>query len=432
MGATDHGLGAAPAARRAHLTVLGRSFELRALRAVLVAYLSTRLLVLLVIFFSSITVPMRTGPFLYASPNNLVLDGLIRDDSWWYTNIAEHGYTIGDAQTGTQGNVAFFPLYPLLVKMTAALTGNVFVAGVLVSNVAFLIALAYLYRLTSYEFDEATAARAVFYLAAAPAAVFFSAMYSESVYIALVCATCYYVKRRAWDFAALTGALASATRNTGVLLVLVIALDGLYQQGVRLRPAQLWGTTRAATLQIWGDHLRAQIRPALASWRSLAAAACVPLGLIIYMAYLSNTFGDPLAFIHVQATWGRSTSAAGIVRLIGNVRTSLNIGSNIWAGQVNPKTLLELIFTLGFAPLVLAVVLKMRPAYAVFVGLTFLIPLSTGTIGSMTRYVLMLIPCFMLLAHWGRRSWVDRLVLASFLPLMGYLAVIFSHWYFAG
>ena len=27
----------------------------------------------------------------------------------------------------------------------------------------------------------------------------------------------------------------------------------------------------------------------------------------------------------------------------------------------------------------------------------------------------------MLLAHWGRREWVDRLVLGIFLPLLGYL-----------
>jgi hypothetical protein len=230
MGAAEHGLAGNDEPRIVQITVLGRAIELRALRAVLLAYLSTRALVLLVIFVSSVSIPMRPGAFLYASPNNLVLDGLIRDDSWWYANIAEHGYTVGDLKLGAQGNVVFFPLYPLLVKMIAALTGNVFLAGVLVSNVAFLIALAYLYGLARYEFGEETAARTVFYLAAAPTAVFFSAMYSESVYIALVCAAFYYAQRRVWDFAALTGALAAATRNTGVLLALVIALEGLHQQ----------------------------------------------------------------------------------------------------------------------------------------------------------------------------------------------------------
>jgi hypothetical protein len=432
MHATDQHISAINEPRIAHITVLGRAIELHALRAVLLAYVSTRLLVFLVIFCSSITLPMRPGPFLYASPNNLILDGLIRDDSWWYANIAEHGYSAGDIQTGAQGNVVFFPLYPLLVKMAAALTGNVFLAGVLVSNVAFLLALAYLYGLTRHEFDEETAGRAVFYLAAAPTAVFFSAMYSESVYIALVCATFYYAQRRTWDFAALTGALAAATRNTGVLLALVIVLEGLHQHGVRFRPARLWGDSRAATWRLWREHLIAQLRAALRGWRSLAVAACVPLGLLAYMAYLFNTFGDPLAFIHAQATWGRAAGGAGPTKLISRVIELLNIGPHVWAGQVNPKTLMELLFTIGVAPLVLTVVFKLRPAYAVYTALTFLVPLSTGTVGSMTRYILMLVPCFVLLAHWGRRSWVDRLVLGIFLPLMGYLTVVFSHWYFAG
>ena len=432
MAAIDQSVAGIDEPRAARLTVLGHAIEPRALRAVLVAYVSTRLLVLFVIFVSSISIPMRPGAFLYASPDNLVLDGLIRDDSWWYVNIAEHGYTIVDARSGTQGNVVFFPLYPLLVKMLAALLGNVFLSGVLVSNVAFLVALAYLYGITRHEFDEETAARAVFYLAAAPTAVFFSAMYSESVYIALVCATFYYAQRRVWDFAALTGALAAATRNTGVLLALVVALEGLHQQGVRFRPPRLWADSRSATLRIWRDHARAQIGLALASWRSLVVAACAPLGLLAYMAYLSNTFGDPLAFIHAQATWGRPTAGAGAARLISRVIELLNVGPHFWAGQVNPKTLLELICTLGFAPIVLVVAFKLRPAYAVYAALTFLVPLSTGTVGSMTRYVLMLVPCFMLLAHWGRRSWVDRVVLGVFLPLLGYMTVLFSHWYFAG
>ena len=432
MDVTEQHLIGADKPRSTRVMVFGRSIELRALAAILLAFLATRALVLLVIFFSSISLPMRPGPFLYANPNNLVLDGLIRDDSWWYANIAEHGYTLGDLKTGAQGNVVFFPLYPLLVKLVAGLTGSVFLAGVLVANLAFLIALAYLYGVVQHEFGEETAARAVFYLAAAPTAVFFSAMYSESVFIALVCATFYYAQRQVWDFAALMGALAAATRNTGVLLALVIVLEGLQQQGVRWRPATLWGGSPATTLRLWRDHLRAQIPAVLASWGVLAAAACVPLGLLAYMAYLSNTFADPLAFIHAQATWGRPAAGSGATKLVSHVIELLNIGPHIWAGQVNPKTLLELIFTLGFAPIVLAVALKLRPAYAVYTVLTFVAPLSTGTVGSMTRYVLMLVPCFILLAHWGRRGWVDRLVLAIFLPLLGYLTVLFSHWYFAG
>ncbi len=414
-----------PDVRPARVTLLGFSIEKKALRAVLTAFISTRLMVFLIIFISSATMPMLPGQYLYADPDNLVLDGLIRHDSWWYVNIATRGYNMGNLETGEQGNVAFFPLYPLLARMTAALTGNVYLAGVLVANIAFLVALSYLYALTRREFDDPTAARAVFYFAGAPTAVFFSAMYTESVFVLLVIMTFYYARERQWVGAALAGALCAATRNTGVLLAAVIALEGMHQHGVRFLPTS-WNAVHLR------DHVRTLFKGVLPSWRSLLAAAFVPMGLFAYMAYLAIKFGDPIAFITVQATWGRETNPAGITRVIGTTLEELNIGSRFLAGQVNMKTLLDVLFTLGFAPLILAVAFKMRPAHAVFVGLTFLVPLSTGSTGSMTRYILMLIPCFMLLAHWGWRSWVDRAILAIFLPLMAYFTVLFSHWYFAG
>lgn len=414
------------------IAVLGMTLDLRAFAVVLSIWLTTRLMLLLLVFLSSAALPMAPGQFGYASPDNLLLDGLVRHDSWWYVNIVDNGYTLGDAKTGVQGTVTFFPLYPLLVKLVAGLTGNIFVAGVLISNLAFLVALLYLYGLVRRDFDAAAATRAVLYLAAAPTTIFCLAMYTESLFLALVCATFYYARRQMWQFAALAGALAAATRNTGVLLAAVIALEGLHAQGFRFRPERLWAATLAGTGVLWRDHLRRQVGPALRSWRSILASGYVPVGLAVYMLFLLATFGDPLAFIHAQATWGRSTTPAGITRLWSNIVTNLQLGPHPWMGQLNTLTVLNVLSTIGFAPLVVMVIVKLRPSYAVYSGLTFLVPLSTGTVGSMTRYVLMLVPCFILLGAWGRRGWVDRLVLGIFLPLAAYCSVLFSHWYFIG
>ncbi len=407
------------------VTLLGFSFPVEALRAVLTAFIVTRVMIGFIIFVSAIIIPMESGTFSYADPNNLILDGLIRFDSWWYTNIIEHGYSVGNVETGQQGTVAFFPLYPLLVQMAAVLTGNIFVAGVLVSHVALLIALGYVYALTQLEFDSATAARAVFYVAGAPTAVFFSAMYTESLFVALVAATFFYARKAQWDRAAVAGAFAAATRNTGVLLAAVIALEGLHHYGFRFRPPS-WG--RAALV----PFIRRQANAVLSSWPSLIAAAIVPVGLIAYMAYLSNTFGDPLAFINAQATFGRDVSASGAANVVSRTIRRLNFGSQFFAGQTNARTIVDTLATLGFGAIILALPFKLRPAHAVFTGLTLLVPLASGTVSSMTRYVLMLVPCFMLLAHWGRREWVDRLIVGIFLPLFAYFTLLFSHWYFAG
>ena len=422
-----------PAEKRTHISILGISCELTTLRVVLGAWALSRLIVFFVIFISSSMLPMRPGAPLFSNPDNVILDGLVRDDSWWYTNIATRGYTMGSITTGEQGTVAFFPLYPLLIKSIAGLTGDVFLAGIIVANVAFIVALFYLYALARRECGDRAAGRAVFYFAVAPTAVFFSAMYTESLFLALVIATFYYARAGSWDRAALAGVLAAATRNTGVILAGVVALEALHVAGVRFWPTgRPEGWHRAALLRFGWQHLRDQLVLARHAWRGLLAAACVPLGLIAYMAYLSNTFGDPLAFIHVQATWGRDAGGTGILHVIGNTMKSLNTGPHPWAGQIGAKTLLDTVTTLIFLPLVLATLFKLRPAYALFALATFLVPLSTGSVGSMTRYILMLVPCFLLLARWGEREWVDRLVLGISLPMLAYFTVLFSHWYFAG
>jgi hypothetical protein len=210
-----------------------------------------------------------------------------------------------------------------------------------------------------------------------------------------------------------------------VLLAAVIAIEGIEQHGGRMWPVD-W---HRAGLTAWA---RQQLTSVRASWRSILAASFVPLGLVAYMAYLTNTFGDPLAFIHVQATFGRDVSGAGAAGLIGRTIERLNVGPHLLAGQLNARTLLDVIFTLVFAALVIAVAFRMRSSYAVFTVLTFVVPLLSGSVGSMTRYVLMLLPCFMMLAAWGHRNWVDRIVVGVSLPLLAYFTVLFSHWYFAG
>jgi hypothetical protein len=396
-----------------------------ALLTVASAFLLTRLIAFFVVFVSSVTIPMRPGTMLYASPDNLLFDGLIRDDAWWYATIALRGYSMSSPGVIGQDNVAFFPLYPLIVRFVTLLVGNVYMAGLLVSNVAFLIALGYIYRLAQREWDDATASRAVWYVAGAPTAIFFASMYTESLFVACVAATFFYAREGRWWRAAIAGALGAATRNTGVLLALVIALEGLQAAGFHWRP-------RGWSVGQLRQHVGEQMRALWSSRSRLVAAAFATLGLIGYMAYLANAFGDPLAFVHVQAAWGRDISGAGITRIVSDTPGQLALGSGFWAGQMNIYLVLDAIFAIGFGGLIIATAFRFRPAYAVFAALTFLAPLASGTIGSMTRYVLMLLPCYLLLACWGRRPWVDRLVTTICLPLFAYFTVVFSHWYFAG
>src|SRR5205823_1323298 len=115
------------------------------------------------------------------------------------------------------------------------------------------------------EFDHESAARAALYLCAVPGAVFFAALYSESLFLALVTATLYHARQGQWARAAVAAAAAAVTRNTGVILAAVLVLEGVHQQDVRFWP------------------LRLRIEQLTASWRSLSAATVVPVGLVGYM-----------------------------------------------------------------------------------------------------------------------------------------------------
>lgn len=366
--------------------------------SVLTAFLVTRLVIFGVIAASLVTVRVDQG---LPMPRNAppLLAGLLRWDSQHYAYIAQYGYD--------RLHTAFFPLYPLLVKGLSVLVGNVFVAGVLVSHVALLVALGYLYALTRRMRGDAAARRATFYLAGAPAAVFFSAMYTEGLFVALTAATLYHARRGQWVRAACAGGLAAATRNTGVILTTVLVLEALRQGGVRLqRPA--WGA------HAWRVRFRAQWRCVRAASPGLAAAAVVPGGLLVYMLYLAYAFGDPLAFVHVEASWHRYFALSNMLRLI--------------PGSLTVATVIDVGVTAAFVPLVIVVAYRMR-ATAIFTVLSFALPLSTGLgVDGMTRYTLMLVPCFVLLGSWGERIWVHRVVMACSFFLMVYVSVLFSHW----
>ena len=88
-----------------------------------------------------------TAPFGYFG--NLLVAPFARWDSVWYLAIAQGGYDHQPART------AFFPLYPLAMRGLGTVIGSDLIAGVLISLVAFAIALVLLYRLVALELERA-------------------------------------------------------------------------------------------------------------------------------------------------------------------------------------------------------------------------------------------------------------------------------------
>lgn len=218
-------------------------------------------------------------------------------DSAWYVGVSQHGYSYDPSQPGGS-SIAFAPLYPMLIRVLSALLqavtfgwdwgngafGSYIAAGLIISNISFFVALVMLMRLLSPRLSRPGAVIVAFALASLPEAFFFSAIYTEGLFLLLAVSSLLVARggwRLKWLCAGALGLLASLTRFTGALLVVVLAVEYLSQKG--------WNGRK-----IRGDAL----------WLAL-----VPAGTVIYAGYLWWRFGSPFVLNTTMFKgWNHQTS----------------------------------------------------------------------------------------------------------------------------
>lgn len=230
-------------------------------------------------------------------------------DANHYLAIATNGYLPGDLAVRGLTSPAFFPLYPLLCKVVSFLTfGDIYVAALLVSNIALFVASYQFYRLVQRDFSLPVARGAVLALVAFPTALFFFVPYAESLFLALAISAMRAIRQHHWLAAALWGMCAALTRQAGILLVLPFAWECLAALFATPENATNQGQTPGAQGRFarWWAAWRALPRTRLsATARALALALLIPAGTACYGLWLWHAVGDPLAFMHAQAAWGR-------------------------------------------------------------------------------------------------------------------------------
>jgi hypothetical protein len=305
-------------------------------------------------------------------------------DAFWYRQIAIKGYEAPSADGAPKNTWAFFPLYPMLIRALGGSGASFPITGVLTSNLALLAALlavAATGRALGTADDDVE--RAVWYLALFPTSYFFSLPMTESVFLLLSAGSLLAATSRRWWLAGVLGGLASATRVIGICLV----------------PALL--------LLPW----QRKQRPS----RGLIWIALVPLGAVAFIAYLYSRTGDPLAFVHAQTLWGRGT-AAGSSSLPNGLVISKPwnfVALNIIAAAL--MTLAGVWF-----------LIRRQWCYAVYTLLSAAVPLSTGSLQSLSRYALVDFPLFYWLGGICRTPTRDRAMTATFVIVLGWLIALFT------
>jgi hypothetical protein len=300
-----------------------------------------------------------------------------RWDAAWYLAIAQDGY-YGHARP------AFFPLYPMLIVAL----GKSAWAGVAVSAACALAALAVLHRLAELELGDAAARATVLAVAFFPTSFFLTAVYSESLFLALSAGAFLAARRERPALACVLGALAAATRSIGVLLVV-----------------PLWLLLRA---------------------RDRKWIALVPLGLAAYCVWLGEVYGDPWIAFRAQDVWHRSF--VGPFLAVADVPGAIADGR----GDMLRRNLLDAAFLLFAVVGVVGALRRLPLAYGAWALVALAVPLSypvdSQPLLSLPRFVLVLFPLHMWLAisvptHPPR-------ALAAGAAGLGVLSALFATWEF--
>ncbi|HEY2569962.1 MAG TPA: mannosyltransferase family protein, partial [Solirubrobacteraceae bacterium] len=377
-----------------------------------------------------------------------------RWDASWYLVIAHYGYR-PDLFPFTASRAAFFPAYPLGLRGISTLGVPPVLAGVLLSTLALALSLYGIHRLVTLELgglrarlagDSGDVARlAVLFTAFAPMAFFLSAVYSESLYLALSVGVFWFARQGRWAWVGALGALAAATRSIGLVLVLPALI--LYLYGPREdRPADFVRGARA---------LLPRYRPrADVLWLAL-----VPAGLAAYLAYLSLSGGEAMAPFHAQQVWDRHFAGPFLGAWDGlraGVEAVLEVTSLqprhaylskavtdplAPAAQALTSTvaspghnLLLAAFLVAGAVATVGVLRTLPFAYGAYVlaalALPLSYPVSSQPLMSLPRFLLVLFPLTIWLAAWlSSRARAQRPALALSALLMALFAADFATWH---
>jgi len=299
------------------------------------------------------------NPALNPGADGPILRSLTTWDGWWYLGIVANGYH-ADPVVGAYSNVAFPPLYPAILKvLSLPIPGYAGILGVLVSNVAFLLALGLFVRLGTPYIGRRRASLAAGLLVIYPFASVFAMAYSESLFLLLMFATFLAAERRHRAWAGIFLALAVLSRTQGVALVIPLAILMLRQDGWRPKISMLW--------LILGP---------------LAAAA--------FLVYITGMTGSSTAFLDATQAWGRTG--------IGSYAPADTIGASFspYLGAL-VLTLLATMFLFVFVR-----VDRIPIEYALLPMLPIVADLLSGSLESVGRHTMAGFPVLWILAN--RRS----------------------------
>ncbi len=326
--------------------------------------------------------------FSYFSISNGTKEKFVQSLANWdgmhYLSIARNGYT-------QNFQYAFFPLYPLVVRIISIITQNFLISAVLISIVSSYLAINVFYGLAKTDLKEKVAAKAVFYMLIFPTSFYLLMSYSEGLFILFVMLSFYYLKKKKILFSVIFASLASATRLAGLAVVLALMVDILSNHSLHRK-----------------------------KWLILIA----PTGFLSYCLYLFSKTGDPFYFLTSQLHWMRSLAMPGL-----NIWETLRVVSFPGLLLKYPNMAIDLIFTIFLIGMVLRSFRFLPFSYGVYGLISLLLPLATPTLMSMPRFILPIFPIFILMAKIKNQHFIFAYQLVSIMLLSAFAVMYINDYW---
>lgn len=361
---------------------------------ILLYFTGSRLLFLFFALLASLVMPLREG-YLGGQVSPPATPYL----AWIWANFDGRHFI----QIATQGyqkfNFAFFPLYPMLVSAIGYIMPHVW-AGIFISLVALFGAMVAIYKIVRLDFNRDIAHSTLFFLSIFPLAFFYQAAYADSLFLFLSSLSFYFARRQRWGWAGIFCGLTTMTRLSGIALLPALTVEWYLQNSKKL------------------VHLNKLVK----------VVGLGSLGLVGYMTYLWQYFGDPLRFQTAMSAWSQS----GWVFPPQVIFRYLKI---FWF--VEPHELVfwiavgEFVTLFLYLFLALYVLRRIRMSYGVFMVVLLSLVAFTGTFAGTPRYLLHLFPGFVAIALLTQgRKWLRIGLSAALLLLGAVLTGLFTRGYF--
>ncbi|MBQ6518959.1 MAG: hypothetical protein IJI14_09575 [Anaerolineaceae bacterium] len=369
-------------------------------KQILEIFAASRLLLVMTAWFSNyyqgnVIYQRYIDQGFFLSPKWLI-DIWCRWDSEWHLSIVKWGYVASEDISSTYSNIAFFPLYPYLIKLFTFWmperfqTESVYLlVGLIISNISLVLAMYGIAKLAEKLFCRTTALSAILVMFCLPCGFYFSAFYGESLFLCLIVYTLILAENGQWKWSALCAAGAALCRPHGVLVLLPVIC--IYMSGIN------WDFRKIGTAWLW--------------------YLLVPAAVCGFFYGLYTITGDFFAFFKAQSSWGRSlTDTSAFALYFEPLHTRHN----------RPTTIDLIMICTSLILSIMLLIQHKNKAYGIYSLVCTLVLIGTGNLYSMMRYTAVIFPIWIYLADLlGKHKKIFGFVCTTFYTLQ---ILLFCGW----